>query len=902
MDSYRRLRTCVLVFALSAQPAVATVFQATPKAAPKHVDPNAPQISDFPFGNPDLPLDARVSDLLARLTTDEKISQVMMSSPAIPRLGIPAYHWWNEGLHGIARNGTATVFPQAIAMAATWDPDLVNREADVISTEARAKYEATVAVSGGDTKIYEGLTIWSPNINIFRDPRWGRGQETYGEDPFLTGRMAVAFVRGLQGNDPTYLKTIATLKHFAVHSGPEALRHKFDAVVSDRDLRETYLPAFEAGIREGGAMSVMSAYNAVDGVPAPGNAMLLTRILRGEWGFRGAVVGDVDNVYDAWSPDGHNYLPDPAAASAFAIKNGTDECSGNTYLALKDALALGTVTPADIDLALRRLLTLRFRLGLFDPKSRVPYRQITPADNDTPQHDALALQAATESLVLLKNDGTLPWNPTTLKSVAILGPTADEQVAILGNYNGSPSHPATLATVLRNKLEPLGVHVTCDAAVPLVTGFRQPGQPLPPDILFTDATRKKKGLKQETYLNRDFTGEPLDTGSSDQVDLFWVDDPGNACVDIATLPEVHIRWSGVIVPKETGEYDLGLTFEGAAQLYINGNSVAGDDRTRNIGEVYTRGKRLTLTANTPYALRIEYHKYRDNPHGRIRVGWERPTQLPDALAHAAAADHIILALGLTPDLEGEEMKVDAEGFQSGDRTSILLPKTQRDLLDHVAAFGKPFVVVLSTGSAVSFDAAKPNAILQSWYYGQRGGDALASALLGETSPSGRLPITFYKSDADLPPFEDYSMANRTYRYFTGPPLFPFGHGLSYTTFAYESVSLSSPTTSPGGTTKLTVTLHNTGPRDGDEVVQVYATESHPTAPTPRQQLVAFQRVSLKSGQTKTVDLEIPTQRLRRWDEQKNADAIPPGDYQLHIGPSSANTPLTVKLTIADASH
>ncbi len=452
-----------------------------------------------PFRNPDLPVEQRVEDLISRLTIEEKISQTMMGSAEIKRLGIPRYDWWNEALHGVARNGTATVFPQAIALAATWNPELHQRIADAISTEARAKNNEAIRNSGGDTKRYQGLTIWSPNINIFRDPRWGRGQETYGEDPFLTGQLAIAFVRGLQGDDPHYLKTVATVKHFAVHSGPEPLRHKFDAVVSDRDLHETYLPAFKAGVREGGAMSLMSAYNAVDGIPAPANKMLLQDVLRGEWGFKGAVVGDVDNVSDMWRPGTHEYVKDAAEASALAIKAGTDLCSGTTYEALADALKRGLVTEADIDRSLRRLFTLRFKLGQFDPPEQVPYRNIPISENDSPAHDQLALEAARQSLVLLKNDSTLPWDAKKLKTVAIIGPTGDEESALLGNYSGTPSRKITLTKGIKAKLESVGVKVLVEPGVPLVKGFRVSGKPFPTGVLFTDATQSHPGLKGEVF-------------------------------------------------------------------------------------------------------------------------------------------------------------------------------------------------------------------------------------------------------------------------------------------------------------------------------------------------------------------------------------------------------------------
>ena len=522
--------------------------------------------SDLPFRDPDLPVAKRVEDLIGRFTVEEKISQLMMASPAIPRLDIPAYDWWNEALHGVARNGIATVFPQAIGFAATWNPELIQRMADAISTEARAKNNEAIAKKGGGSKRYAGLTIWSPNINIFRDPRWGRGQETYGEDPFLTGRYGVAFVRGLQGNDPSYLKTVATIKHFAVHSGPEPERHEFDAVVSERDLRETYLPAFEVGIREGDAKSLMSAYNAVNGIPASGNKMLLTDILRDEWGFRGAVVGDVDSVADIWKPAAHAYVKDAAEASAMAIKAGNDLCSGITYKALPEALKRGLITEKELDEALRRLFVLRFQLGQFDPASRVPYRSIPISENDSPAHDQLALEVAQQSLVLLKNDGTLPWNPKDLKTVAVIGPTGDEAAALLGNYNGTPSREVTLAQGIKAKLEPLGVKVLTDCSLPLAKGYRINGQPLPEGVLFTDASHSEQGMKGEVFNNREFQGEPIATRTDKKIDLLWH--------DMYPVPEIpsrdaSVRWSGVLVPQKSGEYILSLAVEGRARLFVD---------------------------------------------------------------------------------------------------------------------------------------------------------------------------------------------------------------------------------------------------------------------------------------------------------------------------------------------
>jgi len=848
--------------------------------------------SDLPFRDPDLPVDQRVEDLIGRLTMEEKISQLMMTSPAIPRLDIPEYDWWNEALHGVARNGIATVFPQAIGFAATWNPELIQRMADAISTEARAKNNEAIAKKNGGSARYEGLTIWSPNINIFRDPRWGRGQETYGEDPFLTGRYGVAFVRGLQGNDPKYLKTVGTVKHFAVHSGPEPLRHEFDAVVSERDLRETYLPAFEAGIREGDAKSLMSAYNAVNGIPASGSKFLLTDILRDEWGFRGAVVGDVDSVADIWKPKAHAYVKDAAEASAMAIKAGNDLCSGSTYQALPDALKRGLITEKELDEALRRLFVLRFQLGQFDPASRVPYRNIPISENNSPAHDQLALEVAQQSLVLMKNDGTLPWNPTNLKTVAVIGPTGDEAAALLGNYNGKPSREVTLAQGIKDKLEPMGVKVLTDCSLPLAKGFRINGQPFPEGVLFTDDSRTQEGLKGEVFNNRNFQGEAIATRTDEKIDLLW-----HEMYPVPEIPfrDASVRWTGVLVPQKSGEHILTIAVEGRVRLFVDDKLVI-NGMSKPVDR--TESTELALNSGQAYKLRLEFAQFR--PRARIQFGWRQPgldDSMDRALALAKEADHIVLTLGLTADLEGEEMTVSAEGFDGGDRKSILLPAIQRELLEKVSALKKPTVLVLTCGSAVSFDPDQANAVLNCWYYGQRGADAVAGALIGESNPAGRLPVTFYRNDSDLPPFGDYSMANRTYRYFTGKPLFAFGHGLSYTTFEYEKLALSSPTAKPGETITASVTVRNFGKRDGDEVVQIYATALKPPVSMPLRQLIGFKRETLKAGETKTIEIAVPVQLLRRWDDVEKRYLVDPGAYRIAAGPASDQTLLDTKLVI-----
>lgn len=854
-----------------------------------------------PFRNPDLPVAERVTDLLSRLTLEEKISQTMMGSVAIPRLNIPAYDWWNEALHGVARTGIATVFPQAIALAATWNPELHHRVADTIATEARAKNNQLLdsPKSDGGTKRYQGLTIWSPNINIFRDPRWGRGQETYGEDPYLTSRFAVAFVKGLQGDDPHYLKTVATVKHFAVHSGPEPLRHAFDAKVGERDLWETYLPAFEAGIVEGGATSLMSAYNAVNGIPAPANTELLQKILRERWGFSGAVVGDVDNVADMWRPKAHLYSKDAAEASAAALKAGNDLCSGKTYEALGEAVKRGLVTEADIDAALRRLFTLRFRLGQFDSAARVPYRSIPVSANDSPKNDQLALEVARQSLVLLKNDGALPFAAKSLKTVAILGPTGFEESTVLGNYAGTPSRTVTLAAGLRSRFEALGAKVLAEPGVPLAKGFRISGQPFPEGVLFADATRSAPGLKGEVYSHKKYDyrsdaleGEVASVRSDSQIDLQWDEAQPAAGIPIKSATA---RWSGVLVPPVSGEYLLGVVAEGAVRLHLDGKAVIDSWRKDPERPLSTT---LTLEAGRAYDLKLDYAQ--TTAKGRIQFGWIAPGQddgLERALVAARAADHIVLTLGITPDMEGESMSVTAEGFKGGDKLTLDLPATQRELLARVAELKKPTVVVLTSGSAINLDESQANAVLLAWYYGQRGADAVADALLGETNPAGRLPITFYRNLDGLPAFEDYGMTNRTYRYYDGKPLYAFGHGLSYTTFAYEKMALSAGRVRPADTVNISVTVKNTGTRAGDEVVQIYAAAEKPPVPMPLRQLVAFERIPLRAGETRTVTLAVPVERLHRWDEAANRYVVDPGTWYLDAGPASDRRPLRTVLAV-----
>lgn len=747
----RCLALACLVLAASpstGSPSAADWADATTAAALK-----GPATSDSgSWKDPTQPLDVRVRDLVRRLTLPEKVSLLRGDAPAVRRLGIPAYSYRNECLHGVGRAGPATVFPQAIGMAATWDTPLIRAEAEAIATEARAKHNDYVAQHQGDCATHFGLSFYTPNINIFRDPRWGRGQETYGEDPFLTARMGVAFIRGLQGDDPKYVKVMACAKHFAVHSGPEAERHEFDAQPSERDLYETYLPAFEAAVREGQVGSVMGAYNAVDGQPACANPFLLRDLLRGRWGFDGFVISDGGAIRDIWA--NHKYAPTPEAAAAVAVKAGCNLCSpGSDYDVLVRAVEQSLISEAEIDATVSRALAARFRLGLFDPPSAVPWSGITLAQNCSPEHQALALKVAEESIVLLKNDGVLPLRRAKLKRIAVIGANADSVAMLLGNYHGTPSHPVTILDGIRN------------VAGPDVEVVGEPGCPL---------ALKSDGSNQPT-------------------------------------PETRAR----------------------------------------------------------------------------------------AVAAATSADVVVYVGGLDPTLESEEARVPYQDFNAGDRTRIELPAVQTDLLQALQATGKPVVFVNCSGSAVAMPWAAEHvpAIVQAWYPGESGGRAVADVLFGNVNPAGRLPVTFYRSTADLPPFDDYSMANRTYRYFTGRPQFAFGHGLSYTKFNYGDLKLNAASFAAREIMKVAFTLQNAGASAGDEVAQVYFRARNSTASPPGGALCGFARIHLEQGQAARVTLEIPAARFRRWDAAKKHYAVAPGSYELCVGAAADDIRLRAAVTM-----
>jgi beta-glucosidase len=859
----------------------------------------AKSAAEMPFRNPTLPISRRVDDLVSRLTLEEKVSQMVDRAPAIPRLDIPAYNWWNEGLHGIARSGYATMFPQAIGNAATWDEPLVHSIGTVVSTEARAKYNDAIRHDNHDR--YYGLTIWSPNINIFRDPRWGRGQETYGEDSFLTARLGTAFVKGIQGDDPKYFRAIATPKHYAVHSGPESTRHEADVEPSPHDLWDTYLPAFRAAITQGKADSIMCSYNAVDKVPACASKMLLGDILRGDWRFPGYVVSDCDAINDFSQPHGHHYSPDQAHGSAAGVIAGTDLDCGMSYRALVNAVHQGLISEAQIDTSVKRLFTARMKMGLFDPPAKVPYSSLPMSVVNSPANSALALRAARESMVLLKNDGNfLPLDPARKQTIAVVGPLAASRIALEGNYNGTPLHPILPIDGIDKEFSYLNVLYAQGS--PYVEGG---DVPVPRTMLRAAGDSTVHGLQAEYFAHPSIDGAPEMVRIDREIDFDWAN--ANPVPSLARDPQAQsfaVRWTGAIVPPaaETLNFQVRLPIcypcggNVRFTIAVDGKPIepvapANQGATRlppsgrNFGGLQHFS--IPFTNTRPHALEMEYVQSARIMGSGISLEWTPDAnQLREqAVAAAQKADVVLAFVGLTARLEGEEMRVNAPGFSGGDRTSIDLPAVQQQLLDAVAKTGKPVVVVLLNGSALAVNWAKGNsrAILEAWYPGQSGGQAIAETLAGKNNPAGRLPVTFYTGTDQLPPFDDYSMANRTYRYFIGQPLFRFGDGLSYTTFAYSHLRLSASTLHAGAPLTVEADVTNTGKRAGDEVAELYLTPPH-TDVSPRLNLAGFERVHLAPGATRHLIFHLDARDLSEVDDKGNR-AVSAGQYRISLGGS-----------------
>ncbi len=855
--------TLLLLVCLASQIAWA---QSSPAPAPEPVDHEAEQ---------------RARTLVGRMTLAEKVSQMQNHSVAIPRLRIPEYDWWSEGLHGSARSGISTLFPQAIGMAATWDAGLVHDEGVVVSTEARAKYGE--AVRNGVHSIYYGLDIWSPNINIFRDPRWGRGQETYGEDPFLTSRMGVAFVRGLQGDDARFYRTIATPKHFAVHSGPESTRHTANVDPSAHDLEDTYLPAFRATVTEAMADSVMCAYNSLSGQPACANTRLLQETLRDAWGFRGYVTSDCGAVTDV--SGGHRFAPDLEHAAVESLRAGTDTSCGSEYAQLEDAVRDGLVKESEIDTAVTRLLTARERLGTLDPAHAGPYAGTAVRELDSAAHRALALRAAEEAMVLLKNDGVLPLSDG-VKTIAVVGPNAASLAAIEGNYNAIPAAPVEPLAGLEDAFHG-SRKVLYAQGSPYVAEL---GLVAPRTALHPAKGSRVEGLRAEYFNGAEFAGKPVMSRTDPQIDFDWTAAKPAPAIE---MKRFGVRWTGAIELPAAGEYPFELRFESCSpcqdretlKVWIDGASV-GEKATEAKEARSSEGVAFTLHADgrTEHEVRIEYTH--DSPlfGAGLALLW-RPNIAAErgrAVEAARAADVVVAFVGLSPDLEGEEMPVRVEGFAGGDRTAIELPAAQQEMLEAVAATGKPLIVVLMNGSAVAapWIAEHAAAVLEAWYPGEEGGRAIARTLLGENNPAGRLPLTVYRATAELPEFADYSMRNRTYRYYAGKPLFGFGYGLSYTSFAYSGVTVERATVAAGQSLTVEADVKNTGGRAGDEVAELYLMPPADGV-APRLVLDGFARVHLAVGETRHLRFTLTPRDLSEVDAEGRR-AMRAGHYTVAV--------------------
>ncbi|PRD48001.1 glycoside hydrolase family 3 C-terminal domain-containing protein [Sphingobacterium haloxyli] len=843
----------------------------------------------YPFRNPDLPLEERVANLIGLLTLEEKVGLMMNSSKPVPRLDIPAYDWWNEALHGVARSGKATVFPQAIGMAATWNEPGHLETFEIISDEARAKYNE--AVRQGERGRYYGLSFWTPNINIFRDPRWGRGQETYGEDPYLTTRLGLAAVKGLQGDDETYFKTHACAKHYAVHSGPEWNRHSYNAVVSNRDLWETYLPAFKALVQEGNVQEVMCAYNAFEGKPCCGSDRLMMDILRNKWGFEGMVVSDCWAIDDFYKKGHHESHETPAEAVANAVLTSTDLECGQSYEHLLESVKLGLITEEQIDVSLRRVLRGWFELGMFDPEDRVPWSTLSYDIVASEKHQKQALDVARQSMTLLKNEKqTLPLNKD-IKRIAVVGANAADSMMLWGNYNGTPTSTVTILEGIRKKVP--NAEVIYEKGSDLVDPWVRNS------LYGSFLTREdgEKGLKVEFYNNNALEGKPVRT-ITNHLGIEYSNRGGTALAQDVNLENTSTRISGVFVAPYTGEVVFKANANDGYVLMFDGKEIGKME-----GRAAVRGAEYSVQVKKgkSYPIVFEHRQKGSILTMGFSVFKKEKADFTELTERLKAVDAIVYAGGLSPQLEGEEMYVDAEGFKGGDRTSIDLPKVQRDLLAALRQTGKPVIFVLCTGSALALEQDEVNydALLCAWYGGERAGTAVADVLFGDYNPAGRLPVTFYKSLAQLDNaltqtgdekrqgFENYDMQGRTYRYMKDTPLYPFGHGLSYSAFSYGEVTLAESTIDGGAAVKLSVPVTNISELDGEEVVQVYVARQDDEL-APVKSLRAFTRVPIKAGETKLIDLEIHPDAFHFYDERKDGLVLKQGDYTIMYGGTSAN--------------
>ena len=825
--------------------------------------------------------DKRAELLLKELTLEEKVALMMDTSQPVERLGIKPYNWWNEALHGVARAGLATAFPQPIGMAASFSPQTVYEVFNAVSDEARAKN--TYYASQGSYERYQGLTMWTPTVNIYRDPRWGRGIETYGEDPYLTSRMGVMVVKGLQGtNDGRYDKLHACAKHFAVHSGPEWNRHSFNVEnLSTRDLYETYLPPFEALVKEAGVKEVMCAYNSFEGEPCCGSNRLLMQILRNDWGFNGIVLSDCGAIADFYNEYGHKAYSVAEAASAAAVLNGTDLECGSSYEALVKAAQEGKIDEKDIDKAVLCLLEARFALGEMDAPEDVSWTKIPFSVVASAAHDSLALDMARKSMTLLQNkDNILPLKRGGL-TVAVMGPNANDSVMQWGNYNGMPSHTVTILDGIRNALG-------ADDELIYEQGCSWVERTLIQSVFNQCKSADGQGFTARYWNNVKHEGTPVTTTQ--------VTTPFRFCTSGATvfaqgvnLTDFSATYNSVLTPLQSGEVVFEIYTYGSGCLRINGEEVK---RFRNTHGGRSLDYTLQVKAGVPYDIELDFEYFRSDAQLNFDIGFKQKVNIDASVACVKDADVVVFAGGISPLLEGEEMGVNLPGFRGGDRTDIELPAVQRELIHALHRAGKKIILVNCSGSPIALEPETKNceAILQAWYPGQAGGTAVADVLFGDYNPGGRLPVTFYRNMSQLPDFEDYNMTGRTYRYMTQQPLFPFGYGLSYTTFEYGNLSLAKEQIKLGEPLKLTVNVTNNGQRDGEEVVQVYL-KKQDDAEGPGKTLRAFKRVRIPAGKSVEVAFDLNGKELEWWDAQSNTMRVCAGRYDVMVGKSSQDRDL-----------
>ena len=840
------------------------------------------QAQVLPYQNPSLSAKERAKDLCSRLTLEEKAKLMLDESPAIPRLGIKKFFWWSEALHGAANMGNVTVFPEPIAMAASWNPGMVYRVFDVASTEFRAQYNHRMHDLNGEDEKFHSLSVWTPNVNIFRDPRWGRGQETYGEDPYLTSVMGVQVVKGLQGpEDAKYRKLWACAKHYAVHSGPEYTRHTANLTdVSPRDMWETYMPAFKTLVQDAKVREVMCAYQRLDDDPCCGSQRLLQQILRDEWGFEYLVVSDCGAVSDFY--ESHKSSSDATHASAKATIAGTDvECGyGYAYRSIPEAVKRGFMTEAEVDKHVIRLLEGRFDLGEMDDPSLVEWSKIPYSAMSTKASANLSLDMARQTIVLLKNSGSVLPLKKNAEKIAVIGPNADNTPMMWGNYNGQPNHTITILDGIKAKQKKLfytpGCDLTYDKVLESLLGSQC-------------AFEGKKGMKGTFWNNRTMEGKPVTTQYYTQplaVTTFGMHNfaPG------VQLEDFSAKYETVFTPAEAGEYVVNVDGCGQFELYLDGKRQFHHRIWR------TTPNHIVINAEKGKSYHIEVrfsHVHTYNANLAINIAKEYPIDYQTIINQLKGIDKVIFVGGISPALEGEEMPVDIDGFKGGDRTHIELPKVQRDFLKALKDAGKTIIFVNCSGSCIALEPETKtcDAIVQAWYPGQEGGTAVADVLFGDYNPSGKLPITFYKNSNQLPDYEDYSMKGRTYRYFTDA-LFPFGYGLSYTNFEIKNEKLEMGSDGNG---KLTVDVTNTGKRDGAEIVQLYIRDLQ-DAEGPLKSLRGFERINVKAGQTATAIIQLNRQSFEFWDSASNTMRVKPGKYEILVGTSSNDSNMK-KLTI-----